>query len=322
MKKINIGKNEANQRIDKFLRKYMPKAPLSFVYKMLRKRNIKVNQKRIDNTYILHEGDILEMYMSEETISEFQEQKKILSVDRSFSIVYEDENILFVGKPMGLLIHEDKHEGHNTLINQAIKYLYDKGEYNPTDEKTFVPASVNRLDRNTSGLVIIGKNYKTIQNLNEMLRNSNRVHKYYLAVVAGKVVSERVLRGYLIKDEAKNQVKITDIEEPGSKPIHSIIRPQKVSNKFSLVEVEIITGRSHQIRLHMASIGHPIIGDPKYGDTNINRNLKEDFGLTHQFLHAYRLYFEDCTGHLEYLSGKSFLCPLPENLERIENTLF
>ena len=321
MKEIHIGKNEENQRLDKFLRKYMPKASLSFIYKMLRKKNIKVNGQKSESTYILQQGDILQVYFSDETLLGFQDEKSIPEVKRGFSIVYEDENILLVNKPSGLIIHGDKNEENNTLINQAIRYLYEEGSYDPTKEKTFIPASVNRLDRNTSGLVMIGKNYPTVQSLNEMLRDKDRVHKYYIALVAGNITGERVLKGYLKKDEDKNQVRLLNREEEGAKYIHTIIRSITATDKYSLVEVEIITGRSHQIRLHLASIGHPIIGDSKYGDGILNLKLKKEFGLTHQFLHAYKLHFNNPINHLEYLSEKTFLCHLPKELEKIKKAL-
>ena len=321
MKKIIVGKNEANQRVDKFLRKYMPKAPLSFIYKMLRKKYIKVNDKKTSNEYILREEDLIDFYLSEDVITGFQEEKKIIPVDRSFSIVYEDDNILLVGKPSGLIMHSDKNEDKNTLINQVINYLYDKGEYNPKAEKTFVPASVNRLDRNTSGIVIIGKTYKAVQELNEMLRK-NHIKKYYSTIVKGVINEDLVLDGYIIKDERRNQVSIVDREVIGSKYIHTVIKPKKCSKDFTLLEVEIITGKSHQIRLHLASIGHPIIGDPKYGEHLTNRKMKENFALKNQFLHAYQVYFKEGLDQLNYLSGKRFVCPVPSELKRIEDELF
>lgn len=321
MKEIRICKNEANQRLDKFLRKFMPNAPLSFIYKMLRKKNIKVNQKKSTNTYVLELGDTVQIYLNDETLKGFQDKKEVIEVKRSFSIVYEDENILLVNKPYGLIMHGDKKEGKNTLINQVIKYLNDKGDYDPEQEKTFVPASVNRLDRNTSGIVIIGKNHPTVQKLNELLRQNVGVQKMYLALVMGKITEEKVLKGFLKKDEFNNKVMILGKEEDNSKYIHTIIRPLKLFSRYSLVEVEIITGRSHQIRLHLASIGNPILGDPKYGNTMENQKMKAKFDLQRQFLHAYKLTFNNTLDHLEYLSNKTFQCPLPRELERIERSL-
>lgn len=322
MREISIGKNEENQRIDKFLRKYMPKASLSFIYKMIRKKNIKVNQKRIDNHYILQAEDKIQLYLSEETIQSFLNKKEIHNVAQTFGIVYEDENILLAEKPQGLLVHEDMHESQNTLVNQVIKYLFDKGEYDPEVEKTFVPASVNRLDRNTSGIVIIGKNNETIQNLNEMIRSRNAIKKYYLTVVAGNLTSKGELKGYLVKDEKNNKVRLTEQKEAKAKFMHTIYHSIKTNGKYSLIEVEIITGRTHQIRLHLASKGNYIIGDRKYGDRKVNQIFKEKFDLQNQFLHAYKICFDTCIGNLKYLEGKTFFSSLPEKLENIKGTLF
>ncbi|QZY53633.1 RluA family pseudouridine synthase [Crassaminicella profunda] len=322
MREINIGKNEENQRIDKFLRKYMAKASLSFIYKMIRKKNIKVNKKRTENHYILKEGDYIQLYLSEETIEGFIEKKEIKKIEKNFGIVYEDKNILLAEKPQGLLVHEDLKENENTLVNQVIKYLYDNKEYDPEVEKTFVPASVNRLDRNTSGIVMIGKNNETLQNLNEMIRNKEDVRKYYLTIVKGNVKDKKELKGYLIKDEKTNKVKIIDSKKQGAKEIHTIYQKIKTNGQYSLIEVEIITGRTHQIRAHLASIGHPLVGDGKYGDMKINKNFKNQFGLKHQFLHAYKIYFEQGIGNLGYLKGKSFYSNLPQKLEKIKIDLF
>ncbi|KXG78965.1 RluA family pseudouridine synthase [Thermotalea metallivorans] len=321
MREIRIGKNEENQRIDKFLRKYMAKASLGFIYKMIRKKSIKVNGNKIDNDYILKYGDAIQLYLKEDTIESFIENREVRKIKRTFQIVYEDDYLLLVNKPYGLLVHGDSQEKKNTLINQVTGYLYAKGEYDPKSEKTFVPASVNRLDRNTSGIVIIGKNYETVQNLNQMIREKHHIRKFYLTVVKGQVKSCGELKGYLLKDERGNKVKIAEKEENG-KDIHTMYRPLKTNKDYSLLEVEIITGRTHQIRLHLSAIGHPIVGDPKYGDKSINQVMKKKFGLENQFLHAYRISFEKCMGNLKYLEGKTFEAPLPQRLKEIEQSLF
>ncbi|WP_236932776.1 RluA family pseudouridine synthase [Geosporobacter ferrireducens] len=317
-----IGKNEENQRIDKFLKKYLPKASLGFLYKMLRKKNIKVNNGRVEPQYLLRAGDLIQLYLSDDTLTGFQEQKQIKEVDIDFHIVYEDKNILLVNKPAGLLVHEDIKESKNTLVNQVIKYLYLKKEYNPDLEKTFVPASINRIDRNTSGIVVFGKNYEAVQNLNEMMRHKNHIHKYYQTIIKGTVEESSELSGFLWKDEKANQVQIVNRNRAGAKEIRTKLKPLKSNRDFSLVEVEIITGRSHQIRLHLSSIGHPIVGDGKYGDIKTNREFREKFGLSSQLLHAYKIVFEKTIGGMQYLEGKEFLCPLPEIFRKIEMNLF
>ncbi|WP_129596126.1 RluA family pseudouridine synthase [Anaerophilus nitritogenes] len=319
MRKIYIEKNEANQRIDKFLRKYINKASLSFIYKMIRKKNIKVNHKKVSNDYLLQEGDYIELFLSEETIKSFIEQKQIHQVKRTFHIIYEDDNMIVVDKPQGLLVHEDHSQDKNTLINQVIKYLYDEKKYDPQKEKTFVPASVNRLDRNTSGIVIIGKSYQGLQSLNEMIREKDCIRKYYLTIVKGRVEHKKELKAYLVKDEKTNKVQIFSKKALNAKEIHTIYTPIEWNQEYSLLEVEIVTGRSHQIRAHLLSIGHPIIGDQKYGDLKTNKLFKN---LKSQFLHAYKIDFITCNKNLKYLEGKSFHSPLPEEFKKIKSRLF
>ncbi|QEK11776.1 RluA family pseudouridine synthase [Crassaminicella thermophila] len=322
MRELCIGKNEKNQRIDKFLRKYLSKASLSFIYKMIRKKNIKVNGKKVNSDYILKEGDSIQLYLSENTIEGFIEKKDIKEVKRNFEIIYEDKNVLLVEKPPGLLVHEDINEDKNTLINQVIKYLYDKKEYNPQEEKTFVPASVNRLDRNTGGIVIIGKNNQALQILNEMIRKKDYIRKYYLTIVRGNLQGYKELKGYLLKDEKTNKVKVFKKKVPKAKEIHTIYRSIKTNGHYTLIEVEIITGRTHQIRAHLASMGYPLIGDCKYGNIKENRIFKDKFDLKHQFLHAYKIYFEKSIDSLKYLEGKSYFSSLPKKLEKIKIALF
>ncbi len=322
MLELKIGKNEENQRIDKFLRKYMPKASLSFIYKIIRKKYVKVNYKKIEKDYLLQIEDTLQIYLSEETLQQFCEKKEIAVVPVNFKVIYEDPNLLLVEKPSGLLVHGNSHENKYTLINQVIKYLFDKGEYHPRIEKTFTPASVNRLDRNTSGIVIIGKNHETLQNLNEMMRNRESIKKYYLTIVKGHVKEAKALKGYLRKDDKKNKVEILGQATDHAKAIDTRYQPIKSNHVYSLLEVEILTGRSHQIRLHLASEGFPIIGDQKYGDPKTNKIFASQYGLNHQFLHAYKIEFHQCLGNLNYLEGKSFTSVLPKKLKNIEKDLF
>ncbi|MFZ5965631.1 MAG: RluA family pseudouridine synthase [Bacillota bacterium] len=322
MREIQIGKNEENQRLDKFIRKYMPKATLSFVYKMIRKKNIKVNGSKVENDYILKNGDILQLYLKDETIEGFSEKKEIQNIDISFSVIYEDHNILIVDKPYGLLVHEDRKESKDTLNNQVLLYLYEKGDYDPMQEKTFVPAPVNRLDRNTSGIILIGKNYESLQNLNMMIRDRDSIKKHYLALVTGEVTKDHVLKGFLYKDQIRNKAKLVQENEAQGKPIHTIVKPIKSNHRFSLLDVEIVTGRTHQIRLHLSSLGHPIVGDVKYTEEKQKISSSEILCLGRYFLHAYKIEFKKSTGNLQYLEGKTFLSPLPNDLEKAKNRAF
>ncbi|AZR72772.1 hypothetical protein BBF96_04810 [Anoxybacter fermentans] len=319
MKEVRITENEAKQRVDRFLKKYLPKAPLGLIYKFLRTKKIKVNGKKVKPNYRLQPGDMLQFH-TDIDLDQFFEKIKFKYYDREFGIIYEDEHLLIVDKPSGLLVHSNHSGLQNTLNMQVLSYLIKKGEYKPELKTTFTPAPVNRLDRNTSGLVLFPKDYLSQQALNKMIRK-RMIDKYYLTLVVGDLNQEQELKGYLYKDKKLNKVKILDYNKKGSLPIHTRYQVLKRFGKFTLLQVELITGRSHQIRSHLASIGHPIVGDPKYGNKRINKQVKEKWGLKYQFLHAYRLNFTRTIEPLKYLQNREFLAPLPENLRKIENQL-
>jgi len=321
MVKLTITENEDNQRLDRFLKKYLKNAPLSYIYKLIRK-DTKVNGKRAAIETFLKSGDQIILYISEEEVASYNEKKVLHPSKKQFRIAYEDENILIVEKPFGLLTHGDKTEKKNTLANQVAGYLYDKGEYIPGREKTFVPSPVNRLDRNTSGLVIFGKSNNTLQSLNKMIREKGYIRKYYLTIVHGELKKELKLIDKMDKDEDKNTVKVLDLESEGGKVMETIAKPLKTAKGFTLVEVELVTGRTHQIRAHLADAGFPVIGDIKYGDSAGNKKIQKQFNLSTQFLHAYRLYFDKGISPLEYMKGKEIKSDLPPNLERIKSEIF
>lgn len=316
MKEIIITKNHAQQRIDRFLKKYMPKASTGFLYKMLRKKRIKLNGTKADPDTILKVEDIIQMYLADETISKFQRQQEIVMTKGPIDIVYEDENILLVNKPKGLLVHGDRNENKNTLINIIYYYLNQQGSFTPTKENTFSPSCCNRIDRNTSGIVIVAKNYPTLQSVNSMIKEG-RIIKKYLTLVKGKVDRKKELKGFLIKDLGKNKVKIHLKEKADAKFVHTKYRPVRYNKDFSLLEVNLITGRSHQIRAHLFSEGFPIIGDHKYGNDRVNQEFYRRFHLESQFLHSYFIQFVDCPEFLSYLEGKPFLADLPTELQKI-----
>ncbi|MDO5441446.1 MAG: RluA family pseudouridine synthase [Bacillota bacterium] len=276
MKQIEITANDAGQRLDRFLKKYLCNAPLSGIYKIIRK-DVKLNGKRPKEDVMLNEGDVLNLYIMDAELEKLSAKKKTSRAKKQFSIAYEDDNILVANKPFGLLVHGDKTEKKNTLANQVIDYLIEEGKYNPRLERSFTPAPVHRLDRNTTGLVVFGKN------ANALRQGVDNFSKYYKTICIGKIDKELRLTGYLVKDERTNKVRVSKVEKPNSKYIETIVRPLIANDKYSLLEVELVTGRSHQIRAHLASIGHPVYGDPKYGHGSA------------QLLHAAKLVMDNGT---------------------------
>ena len=319
MKNIDIGENEQNQRLDRFLRKYLNGAPLGFIYKAIRK-DVKVNGRRAGRDQIRRSGDVVSLYIGDEDLALFRRSKKTENVRRQFRVAYEDENILVVEKPAGLLTHGDGKEKKNHLTNQVISYLTATGGYDPSREKTFVPAPVNRLDRNTSGLVIFGRNYRALQHFNELIRERGSIRKFYLTIVCGDLREELHLRGEMVKREDKNMIRVGE-ELPGGKTMETVAVPLRRAGGFTLAEVEILTGRTHQIRAHLASAGYPVIGDAKYGDPGVNRVIRERFGQTTQLLHAWRLVFNHCGEGYEYLDGMEIRGEPPERFRKIEKEL-
>ena len=336
MREIPITANDAGRRLDRFLRKYLPGATLSEIYKIIRK-DVKVDAKRRNESYILNEGEVLTLYLSDETFEKLSRgrsgfgadsRQKASKAKRTFGIVYEDDQILIASKPFGLLTHGDSREKKDHLANQVKDYLIASGAYDPRSEKVFTPAPVNRLDRNTTGVVIFGKTASAMRELGQMIRE-DEIRKFYLTIACGAVEGEMHLGGSLVKDEAANKVKILDSDD--GKRVETIVRPLRVLSfgnglKATLCEVELVTGRSHQIRAHMASEGHPLIGDSKYagrGAAEVNRYFREHFGLSTQLLHACRIEFSGVTaGHeaLGYLAGRVFEAPVPVKFTNILNS--
>ena len=303
MRSIVIGKNDAGQRLDKFLSKAVKGLPTSLMYKFIRTKKIKVNRHRTEQKYVLVEGDVIDLFIREEFFESPERDTGAISrIEPKIEVVYEDENILLVNKRPGVVVHEDDQAKDNTLIMHIQAYLYKKGEYDPEAEQSFAPALCNRIDRNTGGIVLSAKNAAALRIMNEKIKN-NEISKFYLCAVHGvPQKKEQTMRAYLKKDSSANMVKIYDKKVGDAKEIITKYRVLAEKNGNSLLEVELITGRTHQIRAHMAHIGHPLVGDGKYG---INKNDR-DKGYKYQALYAYRLRFDfkDSEGELGYLRGK------------------
>lgn len=309
---LKVSSKDSNQRVDKYVKKYLNEAPLSFIYKLFRKKDVKINKHWVKENYILQEGDELSIYISDQQLEEFNKPKEIKKVNLNHPIVYEDDNILIIDKPRGLLVHGDENEKVVTLANEVINYLYFKGEYNPND-KGFTPAPAHRLDRNTSGLVVFAKNLVSLQELEELFKNKDNITKEYLALVKGKVDHKLEIDSPLLKDEKTGIVRVSKY----GKTALTYVEKVKFYGDFTLVNVQILTGRTHQIRVHLSSLGYPIVGDSKYGDFKLNKMFKDLYGFENQFLHAYKLTFKNIDGHLSYLSNKSFISKLPDKEEKL-----
>ena len=321
MKQIVIGENDAGQRTDRFLRKFLSGAPLSAIYRIIRK-DLKVNGRRVHEDTLLQEGDELNLYLSQEQLEAYQKRAKPRpAAKKQFRVIYEDARVLIVSKPAGLLVHGDAAEKRNTLINQVCGYLQEKGEYEPGREKTFTPAPANRIDRNTSGLVMFGKTAPALRALTELIRRRDGIRKFYLAVAAGQITEEMTLCDSLRKDSRTNRVSAAQDRDAGdARASETRIRPLKTGAGFSLVEAELITGRTHQIRVHLAEAGHPLAGDPKYGDPAVN-GICRKYGVTSQLLHAYRLEFGTLDLPLQELSGKTIEAQPPKAFARAAEEL-
>lgn len=304
MREITISQNDSGQRLDKFLTKFMPNLPPSMMYKGLRKNCVKINGKHAkDGSVKLKNGDVLNLYFKDEFF-EKTTNKSFINIVPDINIVYEDSNIMLIDKRPGMVVHEDESGRGGTLIDHIKSYLYQKGEYNPDNEQSFVPSLCNRIDRNTGGIVIAAKNAQSLRVMNQKIKD-REMTKLYLCVLSGRLDKKSgELRHFMKKDESKKQVYVYNSPVEGARTAVTRYKVLAEKNDMSLVEVDLITGRTHQIRAHFAHIGHPLMGDGKYGSNKINKNTP----FAYQALYSYKLKFEFTTDgeNLEYLNGREF----------------
>lgn len=326
MRLLTVGENEAGQRLDRLLAKYMPQAPVSFFYKMLRKKNITLNGKKAKGKERLTVGDEIRLFLADETIDGFagtgaggKKENKSLPDKLRPDILYEDSHVILFHKPAGLL-SQKANPTDISMVEYLTEYLLKTGAVTEESLRSFRPGICNRLDRNTSGLVAAGKSLKGLQALNDLFRTRS-LHKFYRTITVGTIRKPRRIEGWLLKNEKTNQVQIFSMKKENALPVCTEYVPLKQltihGKPYTYLEINLLTGRSHQIRAHLASIGHPLIGDPKYGNPRINQEFRRAYGLEYQLLHAYRLEFPQMDGVLAPLSEKSFQAPLPELFRKI-----
>lgn len=314
MQEILVTANEAGQRFDKLLAKYLNEAPKSFLYKMLRKKNIVLNGKKAAGNEKLEIGDRIQLFLSDDTIEKFS-KIQIKRTTQNLNFIYEDDNILMVNKPVGMLSQKAE-DTDESLVEHIITYLLQSGQITEESLRKFRPSVCNRLDRNTSGIVVAGKSLAGLQEMGELFRTRS-LKKFYRCLVFGEVRETQHIKGYLKKDEKTNKVTVFSSPKKNSLPIETEYTPLWSNADCTFLEVHLITGRTHQIRAHLASVDHPIIGDYKYGNRKINDRYQEKYGLKSQLLHAFRLELPELSGTLHAVSQKQFIAPLPELFERI-----
>ena len=314
MQEIIVTANEAGQRFDKLLAKYLNEAPKSFIYKMLRKKNIVLNDKKATGNEKLSVGDSVKLYLADDTIAKFS-KTELVKTNAKLDIIYEDDNVLLINKPVGMLSQKAESKDES-LVEHVISYMLSTGELATEDLRKFKPSICNRLDRNTSGLIVAGKSLMGLQKMGELFKDRS-LRKFYRCLVIGEVSDKIYIKGYLTKDERTNKVCILEKETEGALPIETEYEPIWTNGACTLLEVHLITGRTHQIRAHLASQNHPIIGDYKYGKRKVNDEYKAKYGLESQLLHAYRMEFPVLKGELANLSEKKFVAPLPTLFSKI-----
>ena len=310
MQKFVVSDKESGQTLEKYVRKVLSEAPLSFLYKLFRKKDIKVNGHWEKEKFVLSENDEVTIYITDSQLDEFKKTaKNVVNENISSWIVYEDSNLLIINKPRGVIVQKD--ESNSVALDEmVISYLINKGEYDPNKDLGYTPAPSHRLDRNTAGLIVFGKNIETLRYLSTIMSDKKMIEKKYLALVVGDIEKEGEIVAPLQKNSKSGKVYVSE----AGKIAITRYKPIKKLNGFTLVEVQLLTGRTHQIRVHFAYINHPVVGDSKYGDFSLNKEIENKYHFRNQFLVSYELKFNRLEEPLKYLSNKSFKIDLPDEL--------
>ncbi len=315
MQKYIVSNKDAGQTLEKFVKKVLKDAPLSIIYKLFRKKDVKVNGHWQDLKYVVSEGEEISIYLKDEQLEEFRKKQEVTNFDKLSSwIIYEDENVILINKPRGVLVQKAD-ESDVALDTMVISYLVGKGEYDPNKDFGYVPAPAHRLDRNTAGIIIFGKNLPTLQYLSSIMQDKEKIEKRYLTLVKGHIDSEGEITLPLIKKQTH-----VDVDYKNGKEAITRYRLVKYVGDYSFVEIQLLTGRTHQIRVHMSKSGYPVVGDAKYGDFKLNNEIEEKYHFKNQFLVAYKLSFNNVDGPLKKLNKKEFEIELPiDCLDLIKN---
>lgn len=321
MQKFIVNDKETGQTLEKYVKKALSYAPLSFIYKLFRKKDIKVNGHWQKEKYIVNTDDVVDIYISDQQIEEFKNKFQFEPNNKIEPwIIYEDRNVLLINKPRGILVQRDSGYNDKPLDEMVIEYLMYKGEYDPQNDLAFKPGPAHRLDRNTSGIIIFGKNHDSLAYLFELFQKHELIGKHYLCLVSGIIDKDGEVDAPLRKNFDTKKVVVAPLSS-GAKTAKTIYHPIETFNGFTLLDVTLVTGRTHQIRVHMSYIRHHVVGDGKYGDFKINNMIAKEYGFENQFLHASEMHFGELRKPLENISRKSFKAEMPDEYKELLNKL-